>query len=159
MEQGEIDLKSIYIDGTKIEANANRYTFVWKKSILKYQERLLENICKHLNISRDLSSEEMKNLVLMEFNNIRNICKSKNIVFVCGQGKRKTEEQRKYELYEEWIDKLKKYENHLNIMGERNSYSKIDKNATFIRLKDDHMKNGQLKPAYNIQCAANGDTL
>lgn len=57
---------------------------------------------------------------------------------------------------EEWLNKLNKYEEHLNILGERNSYSKTDNDATFMRLKDDHMKNGQLKPAYNIQCATNG---
>ena len=156
IEQGEIDLKSIYIDGTKIEANANRYTFVWKKSILKYQEKLIEKILEYFNINENLSNGDCKKLVLIEFNNIRNICKSENISFVYGQGKRKTEEQRQYELLEEWIEKLSIYEKHLNLMGERNSYSKTDNDATFMRLKDDHMKNGQLKPAYNIQCATNG---
>jgi transposase len=156
IQQGEIDLKSIYIDGTKIEANANRYTFVWKKSILKYQDKLMQKILEYFKIDEDLSSEDCKRLVLIEFNNIRNICKSKNIVFNYGKGKRKSEEQKKYEMFEEWLDKLKIYEEHLNLLGERNSYSKTDKDATFMRLKDDHMKNGQLKPAYNIQCATNG---
>ena len=41
-------------------------------------------------------------------------------------------------------------------MGERNSYSKTDNDVTFMRMKEDHMRNGQLKPAYNIQCATNG---
>mgnify|MGYP000852634126 FL=1 len=156
IEQGEVDLKSIYIDGTKIEANANRYTFVWKKSILKYQARLIGKIAEYFNINDELSSKDFKKLVLKEFNNVRNICKSKDIVFVYGKGKRKTEEQKKYEMLEEWLDKLNAYEKHLNILGERNSYSKTDHDATFMRLKDDHMKNGQLKPAYNIQCATNG---
>ncbi|MBU5425808.1 IS1182 family transposase [Tissierella pigra] len=156
VEQGEIDLKSIYIDGTKIEANANKYTFVWKKSILKYQEKLMQKILEYFGINKNLSSEDCKKLVLLEFNNIRNICKSKNIVFAYGKGKRKLEEQKKYEMLEEWLDKLNIYEKHLNILGERNSYSKTDKDATFMRLKDDHMKNGPLKLAYNIQCATNG---
>lgn len=157
IEQGEVDLKSLYIDGTKIEANANRYTFVWKKSVLKYQKKLSDKIIEYFHIGKNLSSKDLKKVVLTHFNDIRNICKSQNIVFVYGQGKRKTEEQRKYELFEEWLDKLEKYESHLKIMGERNSYSKTDNDATFMRLKDDHMKNGQLKPAYNIQCATNGD--
>ena len=93
---------------------------------------------------------------MTEFDNIINICKLKNIIFVYGKGKRKSEEQRKYEMYKEWLDKLNSYEEHLNILGERNSYSKTDNDATFMQLKDDHMKNGQLKPAYNIQCATNG---
>lgn len=156
IQQGEVDLKSIYIDGTKIEANANRYTFVWKKSIIKYQKRLIEKISEYFNINDELSKGDLKKLVLKEFNNVRNICKSKDIVFVYGQGKRKTEEQKRYELFEEWLNKLDTYEKHLEIMGERNSYSKTDHDATFMRLKDDHMKNGQLKPAYNIQCATNG---
>ena len=156
VEQGEIDLKSIYIDGTKIEANTNRYTFIWKKSILKYQEKLIQKILEYFKINENLSSEDCKKLVLLEFNNIRNICKSKNIVFAYGKGKPKLEEQKKYEMLEEWLDKLNIYEKHLNILGERNSYSKTDHDATFMRLKDDHMKNGQLKPAYNIQCATNG---
>ncbi|MGO1370080.1 IS1182 family transposase [Senegalia sp. (in: firmicutes)] len=157
IEQGEVDLKSIYIDGTKIEANTNKYTFVWKKSILKYQERLLDKISKYFDLEEVLSSEDCRKIVMAQFNSIRNICKSQNIAFVYGQGKRKSDEQRKYELFSEWIDKLEKYENHLEIMSERNSYSKTDNDATFMRLKDDHMRNGQLKPAYNIQCATNGD--
>lgn len=156
IEQEEIDLKSIYIDGTKIEANANRYTFVWKKSILKYQEKLIKKILKYFEIKEDMSGLDCKKLVLTEFNSIRNICKDKKIIFVYGKGKRKSIEQRKYEMLEEWLDKLNKYEEHLNILGERNSYSKTDNDATFMQLKDDHMKNGQLKPAYNIQCATNG---
>ncbi|MSS44030.1 transposase, partial [Anaerosalibacter bizertensis] len=82
IEQGEVDLKSIYIDGTKIEANANRYTFVWKKSIIKYQKRLIEKISEYFNINDELSKGDLKKLVLKEFNNVRNICKSKDIVFV-----------------------------------------------------------------------------
>jgi len=156
INQGEIDLKSIYIDGTKIESNANRYTFVWKKSIIKYQEKLIEKILKYFNINKKLSNKECKELVLSEFDNIKNICNSENIEFVYGKGKRKTEEQRKYELLKEWGQKLNQYEEHLTLMGQRNSYSKTDNDATFMRLKDDHMKNGQLKPAYNIQCATNG---
>lgn len=156
VEQGEMDLESIYIDGTKIEANANRYTFVWKKFILKHQEKLIQKILDHFKVNEDLSSEDCKKLVLIELNNIRNICKSNDIVFNYGKGKRKPKEQKEYEIVEEWLNKLNTYEKHLNIMGERNSYSKTDHDATFMRLKDDHMKNGQLKPAYNIQCATNG---
>lgn len=41
-------------------------------------------------------------------------------------------------------------------MGDRNSYSKTDHDATFMRMKEDHMLNGQLKPAHNIQFASSG---
>ena len=50
-------------------------------------------------------------------------------------------------------DKLREYENSLEILGERNSYSKTDPDATFMRLKEDAMNNGQTKPAYNLQIA------
>lgn len=152
---GEVNLKTLYIDGTKIESSANRYSFVWKKSIINYQNKLLDKIKKEFNL-KDIDSQEAKKLILIEFNNIKNLCKKEKIVFVFGKGKRKTIEQRKYELYEEWIIKLDSYHKHLEIMGERNSYSKTDEDATFMRMKEDHMKNGQLKPAYNIQCATNG---
>jgi len=117
---------------------------------------LIQKILDHFKVNEDLSSEDCKKLVLIELNNIRNICKSNDIVFNYGKGKRKPKEQKEYEIVEEWLNKLNTYEKHLNIMGERNSYSKTDHDATFMRLKDDHMKNGQLKPAYNIQCATNG---
>lgn len=45
------------------------------------------------------------------------------------------------------------YEEQLVIMGVRNSFSKTDHDATFMRMKEDHMLNGQLKPGYNIQLA------
>src|SRR5690606_38920536 len=54
-------------------------------------------------------------------------------------------------LREEHLPRLEKYEKQLATLGERNSYSKTDVDATFMRLKDDHMQNGQLKPAYNLQ--------
>ena len=127
-----------------------------KNPYLNIKKRLIQKILDYFKINEDLSSEDCKKLVLIEFNNIRNICKSKDIVFNYGKGKRKPEEQKEYEMFEEWLNKLNTYEKHLNIMGERNSYSKTDHDATFMRLKDDHMKNGQLKPAYNIQCATNG---
>ncbi|WP_418125814.1 transposase [Fusobacterium nucleatum] len=92
----EIPTETIYIDGTKIEAYANKYSFVWKTSTLKYKEKLEENIL-------------------------------------------------------ELIDEFNKYTNYLEILGERNSFSKTDKEATFMRMKEDYMRNGQLKPGYNLQ--------
>lgn len=71
-------------------------------------------------------------------------------MFVHGIGKRKTQHQRDYEHLEDTLTKLRIYEAYLRIMGDRNSYSKIDHDATFMRMKEDHMLNGQIKPAYNI---------
>ena len=50
-----------------------------------------------------------------------------------------------------YIERFEKYTNYLEILGERNSFSKTDKDATFMRMKEDYMHNGQLKPGYNLQ--------
>ena len=88
-----------------------------------------------------------------------------NEVFIDGtkvvQGKetRKTPLQRLYERAEEIYEKRKEYEMHLSIMGERNSHSKTDHDATFMRMKDDQIRNGQLKPAYNIQLVVHSEYI
>jgi len=67
--------------------------------------------------------------------------------------------QRTIEKLEEYIDKLKEYTQKIHICGERNSYSKTDNDATFMRLKEDAMKNGQLKPAYNVQIGVDSEYI
>ena len=155
IEEKQIDLSSIYIDGTKIEAYANRYSFVWRGSIEKWQEKLIEKIKEELGLSKSLIPDQVLQAVTTIFKQLRKYCKEKKIKFVYGKGKRKTKEQRDYEHLKEWKEKLESYKKHLEIMGDnRNSYSKTDHDATFMRMKEDHMKNGQLKPAYNIQLAS-----
>lgn len=71
---------------------------------------------------------------------------------VRGRGHHKTDEQRNYDKLAEYCEKLKKYANHISICGDiRNSYSKTDNDATFMRMKKDYMGNDQLLPGYNIQ--------
>lgn len=154
IEDGHIDLKSIYIDGTKVEAYANKYSFVWKKSILKYQEKLHSQIIKHFGLEEKATLEQSKKYLEENLEKVKE--QAREIKFIYGKGKRKTKTQKEYELYSSWIERLNNYEKHLEIMGERNSYSKTDHDATFMRMKDDHMRNGQLKPAYNIQLASTG---
>ena len=160
IEENQIDLSSIYIDGTKIEAYANRYSFVWRGSIEKWQEKLIEKIKEELGLSKSLIPDQVLQAVTTIFKQLRKNCKQKKIKFVYGKGKRKTREQRDYELLKDWKEKLESYKKHLEIMGDyRNSYSKTDHDATFMRMKEDHMKNGQLKPAYNIQLASASDFI
>lgn len=155
IEEKQIDLSSIYIDGTKIEAYANRYSFVWRGSIEKWQDKLRVKIIKHFNLNKDLNPSQVLEVVKIAFNQISKECIEKKINFVHGQGKRKHQLQRNYEQLKDWKNKLETYEKHLEIMGDyRNSYSKTDHDASFMRMKEDHMKNGQLKPAYNIQLAS-----
>lgn len=156
MQEDHVNLKNIYIDGTKIESAAGRYTFVWRKTVEKFQKKLKEQLTTELKLPEDSSLEYVTDCINQAFNNIRNICKRKNIVFVYGSGKRKNQYQRNYERIKDALDKLEKYKEHLSILGDRNSYSKTDHDATFMRMKEDHMKNGQLKPAYNVQLASSG---
>lgn len=155
-EHGFLDLSSLYIDGTKMEAVSNKYSFVWRGSIEKFQSKLAEKIRRELNLPEDVNLQETQKSLKNAFLECKRNCKKQKIVFVYGTGKRKSEEQRNYEKYEEWLKKLENYAHHLAMMGERNSYSKTDPDATFMRMKDDHMRNGQLKPAYNIQYASTG---
>ena len=155
-EEGHVDLKTLYIDGTKIESAANRYTFVWRKSVEKNQKKLMEKMSTELELPEGSTLEDVESIVKHRFNEIRNICSRNRIEFVYGIGHRKTPEQRTYEHFKEAVERFAAYRNHLAIMGTRNSYSKTDHDATFMRMKEDHMRNGQLKPAYNIQMASNG---
>ena len=156
-EIGEISAEQIFIDGTKVEAYANRYTFIWKKSVLKRREKLLEKLpnviqsCEKIYgiiVPDDMPLEERIETVL-KF--LKKKCEEDGIVFVHGKGKRKTAIQKHVETLEGGQQKLAEYEEQLRICGERNSCSKTDHDATFMHLKDDHMQNGQLKPAYNLQ--------
>lgn len=147
-KQGEVDHKSVFIDGTKIESRAGRYTFAWRgtaeKGLEKTKQKVLEQTgCKTL--------DELEALLSIQ---------AEEISFVSGKGKRKTEEQRQWEALNHLCQQWRKYEEQLRIMGEgRNSYSKTDTDATFMRMKEDHMRNGQLKPAYNVQIAVNSEYI
>jgi len=155
-EDGHVDLKTLYIDGTKIESTANRYTFVWRKSVEKNQKKLMDKTILALGLPGGSTLEEVEERVKAKFNETRNLCAKNRIVFVHGIGRRKTPEQRDYEDLKEAMERFATYRNHLSLMGIRNSYSKTDHDATFMRMKEDHMLNGQLKPAYNIQLASSG---
>ena len=76
---------------------------------------------------------------------------SENVIFVHEIGKRKTPLQKSMETFEDYLSRLKKYNHKIHIYGGRNSYSKTDHDATFMRMKEDAIGNGQLKPAYNLQ--------
>ncbi len=155
---GEISGKTIFIDGTKIESRANKYTFVWKKSVTKHQARLFEKVLSFLEECEVLYGIKViynGKATLHTLKRLRKklyrIKEEEQIAFVYGIGHRKSQLQKSLETLEGYIDKLKEYTRHLHICGERNSYSKTDPDATFMRLKEDAMLNGQLKPAYNLQ--------
>lgn len=155
---GEISGKSIFIDGTKIEAYANKYTFVWKKSVTKNTEKLLIKIADLVKDCETLYDIKVIYKNAVQMNHVKKLRKklyalkkSEGIEFVHGCGKRKTSLQRSIETLEEYLSKFKEYTKKVYTCGNRNSYSKTDTDATFMRMKEDAMKNGQLKPAYNLQ--------
>ena len=155
---GEISGKTIFIDGTKMESAANKYTFVWKRAITKNQVRLYIKLtsfvaeCEELYGIRTVYHDQISIHTLKRLK--KQLCRVKvqeGIVFVHGIGRRKTQLQKSLEQLDQYLEKRKEYTKKLYTLGDRNSYSKTDPDATFMRMKEDAMRNGQLKPAYNIQ--------
>ena len=162
-KQLHVDLKHVYIDGTKIEANANKYTWVWKKSCIKSRNNVftkLSAILEEMNeemamycravfeIRQEYAIEYVDYILKTYLDSVGMTTED----FVHGSGKRKTPQQRLYEKVYDCYKKLKSYAQKIEICGEsRNSYSKTDNDATFMRFKKDHMKNDQLLPGYNLQ--------
>ena len=156
------DLTHLYIDGSKFEANANKYSWVWKKASEKSRYKLygkitalLEEINSEitpLGLTVKTRSEyvpEYLDEIIDRYSRIMDIDPG---TFVHGTGRRKTQKQRNYELLCQYRKKLGQYTEHIRISGEhRNSYSKTDHSATFFRMKRDYMGNDQLLPAYNVQ--------
>ena len=155
---GEISGDAIFIDGTKIEACANKYTFVWKKAVTKNQAKLLVKLVYFVAECEELYGIKLIYQNQVKIKHIKKLRKmlyklrqEENIEFVHGKGKRKTPLQRSIEELEDYLNRLKEYTQKIHICGERNSYSKSDKDATFMRMKEDAMGNGQLKAGYNVQ--------
>ncbi len=158
-EMGEIKYKNLFVDGTKIEAYANKYTFVWKsaveKNLLKLEKKIsavLAVLAERYGFSEGISLEEC-------YAHLQRQAQWLNLVFAVGKGKHKTQLQRDIEILEEYIAKKAEYYSNLGKFGNRNSFSKTDIDATFMHMKEDHMKNGQLKPGYNIQIGVESEYI
>ena len=162
--KGFITLDVEYIDGTKIESKANKYTFVWRKSVEKNREKLMAKIRALLDQVEDViaqdnvteRNEKIEFTPSMLTDIIGELKESlDNAPVPADKEGKKGYKERKLQLkqLEEHRDKLQEYDTHLAIMGERNSYSKTDPDATFMRMKEDAMNNGRTKPGYNLQIA------
>lgn len=152
-ELGYVSLDVQYVDGTKIEASSNKYSFVWKGSVEKYKSKLDEKI---KSVLKDIDKAMEEDTQAPDSDELKQINSQELEEKIAALNERLTEptkQQKKAlkKLKEEDLPKLQKYEQQLETLGERNSYSKTDTDATFMRMKEDHMKNGQLKPAYNVQ--------
>lgn len=164
-KQDQVDLNHAYIDGTKLEANANRYTWVWKKSCTRNREKVYEKISSlidimnkevlgYLGVKLEKRSKYAIDYVSGLLRSYKRAIGLDESTFVSGSGHRKSIYQRQYQEMQGYLDRLKTYAKHIEICGEgRNSYSKTDHDATFMRLKRDYMGNDQLLPAYNLQAA------
>lgn len=159
-EMGYISLNKQFIDGTKIESAANKYTFVWRGSTEKYKEKLevkikyiltdIESAIKEDNSEnnpelKEIDSQELASKIEELNHNIDRL--------------NKKQKRNLKQLQNDHLPRLKKYENQLDTLGERKSFSKTDPDATFMRMKEDHMQNGQLKPAYNAQISTENQFL
>lgn len=162
IEQGFVKLEDYYVDGTKIESVAGRYTFVWAKNVERYKKGLLEKIAKLLdqieasNEAEEQSLEvehrdEQGNMAVMDSVALKQTIDSINEQLGKQMQKNKRLQKKMDKLEQDHLNKLREYEEQQKLLNDRNSYSKTDPDATFMRMKDDHMKNGQLKPGYNIQ--------
>ena len=176
MERKLISMDTYFLDGTKIEANANKYSFVWKKATTKFEAKLQEKIdetYQHIQAitleeNRELTHEERseeptpeEKLDLLEETLAEKVaCEMEELEREDNSQARK-EKRRALrpikkllkDVREDLRPRLKKYRDQNALFGDRNSYSKTDTDATFMRMKEDHMKNGQLKPGYNVQMA------
>lgn len=167
IEKDSIDTSVLYVDGTKIEANANKFSFVWKKSILNYQSllflklnRLLQTFSNtfHYEISLKETYHSTDLISILQW--CENVFESEGTLLVRGKGRHKSPLQRHYDQLNEAYHKLKEYEEHLLICQDRNSYSKSDHDATFMHGKEDYYsKSGILKPYYNIQIGVSDEYI
>ena len=162
-EEGVLSLKDLFVDGTKIEANANRYTFVWGKSTRTSKERIKKQLNELWGYVEKVYKDEQKTPNQPDFEAISSEKISDTIAKINDalQGKdidKKVKQKLNY-AKKNWPQNMAKYEQQEAILKERNSYSKTDPDATFMRMKDDHMQNGQLKPGYNLQASTNNQYL
>ena len=160
--KGFISLNVEYIDGTKIESKANKYTFVWRKTVERNCERLMKKIHVLLGQIDDViaqensseSNEEIEFTPAMLTEMAGELRQALEQVPEPSTKEEKTalkKKRKQLKELEEHRDKLQEYDNRLDTLQDRNSYSKTDNDATFMRMKEDAMRNGQTKPGYNLQ--------
>lgn len=159
--KGFISLDVEYIDGTKIESKANKYTFVWRKTVERNRERLMKKIKVLLSQIDDVivqdKTSDMETVsftpsMLTELaDELRSTFEQTSEPSTKEEKAVAREKRRQLKELEAQRDKLQEYDTHMKTLDGRNSYSKTDPDATFMRMKEDAMRNGQTKPGYNLQ--------
>lgn len=164
-EEGLLSIKDLYTDGTKIEANANRYTFVWGNSIKSNREKMKQQINELWQYAKSVAACELDdNTDPSGFDKITPEKMNETVDAINAALKDKQIDkgvkQKLNYAKKNWPATLEKYDRQEKILGtQRNSYSKTDPDATFMRMKEDHMRNGQLKPGYNVQISTNNQYI
>jgi transposase len=153
--EGLVSLQTVFTDGTKIEANANRYTFVWGKSIKNNKERIESQLEELWIYTQQVAKEEMKDTSEIVFKSmdkekVKSVIETIDHTLKSKKIPAKIRQKINY-AKKNWPANVEKYEKQQEILKSRNSYSKTDPDASFMRMKEDHMRNGQLKAAYNLQ--------
>jgi transposase len=157
---GYIKAENLFIDGTKIEANANRYSYIWKKNVERHESMIkdrVKNLLSHIEELQKEEDAEYGSHNLEEYEGNLTAEQIEKVVEEINQkiskwGKSKTVTSEINKLKKE-VPKLKKYQKQKDMLGGRNSCSKTDNDATFFKMKEDHHGMSQLKPGYNVQIA------
>ena len=171
VEDGYVDLGDIYVDGSKWEANANRHKAVWGKNTARYKAAVLERIEGLLQHAAELQEEEDLRFGGRDFAEVgegkevslvidservgEHLVSLNALIAEASADKPRQKELKKVRtaLAKEQ-ESLSKYEHQERVLGQRNSYSKTDPDATMMRMKDD-----RLLPAYNMQHTTAGQYI
>ncbi len=161
IDAGRVKLENYFLDGTKVEANANRYTFVWAKSTAHNKATLQEKIkllVEQIERANEAENAEYGDRDLEEMGGPEPLDPKKLEEKIreldeklAGKTKDKAKAKALKTLKEDCLPRSQRYEEQEETLAGRSSYSKTDEDATFMRMKEDHMRNGQLKPGYNVQ--------
>lgn len=159
--EGYVKLEHYFVDGTKIEANANRYTFVWGKAVVNHKTKLqakVQALFENIEELERAEAQEHGGADLAERGESAELTSEKLTAAVerleavlQEKPEAKPIKRAVRRIRRDYLLRLQKYEEQQAILGDRNSFSKTDPDATFMRMKEDHMRNGQLKPGYNVQ--------
>lgn len=158
-EEGLVTLKEVYTDGTKIESVAGRYTFVWGNAIKTRKEKMMKQLEEMWEYAQSIADDEDRDPTPPDFKKVekekveQTARKINKILKGNDKASSKAKAKARY-IEKNFASNLEKYEQQEKLLGKRSSYSKTDPDATFMRMKEDHMKNGQLKPGYNVQISS-----
>lgn len=161
IESGYVKAENLFVDGTKLEANANRYSYIWKKNVDRYESMTKEKVKKLLSHIEQLQKEEDAEYGAHNLEELEGNITSEKVEKLVDDINEKLSKGRRIKgassdiakLKKEYVPKLRKYEQQRDMLEQRNSCSKTDKDATFFRMKEDHLGTSQLKPGYNVQIA------